>query len=91
MSDDRIRAAVRSADELAMTEAAFDGLRIAMVNRLIDSDFDEGAQREHLYHGLRALKDVRETLRAMVKAGSDARAYEEAAAAIAKGGRGRPA
>jgi hypothetical protein len=85
MSDDRIRAAVRSENELAMTDAAFDGLRIAMVNELIGTNYDEADKREHLYHGLRALTDVRDALKAMVKAGSDAKAYEEAAALIAKG------
>lgn len=86
MSDaDRIRAAVRSSDELAMTEAAFDGLRIAMVNELVGSDYHESAKREHLYHGLYALDEVRKALKKAVQEGSDAKAIEQAAAAIAAG------
>lgn len=85
MSDDRIRAAVRSADELAMTEMAFAGLRLAMVNELIGTDYNESDKREHLYHGLRALTDVRQALKDMVKVGSDTKAIEAAAAAIAAG------
>lgn len=83
MSDDRIRAAVRSEQELAMTEAAFDGLRIAMVNELIATDFGEAQVREHLYHGLRALQDVRQALQDMVKVGADTRAIDAAAAQYA--------
>ncbi len=85
MSDERLRAAVRSENELAMTDAAFDGLRIAMVNRLIDSNFDEAQVREHLYHALRALQDVRETLRAAVTSGAASKAMDEYAEEIAKG------
>lgn len=88
MSDDRLRAAVRSESELAMTEAAFDGLRIAMVNELIATNYDEAQAREHLYHGLRALEDVREALKKAVKYGTDQKAYEEAAALLAKGRQG---
>jgi predicted component of type VI protein secretion system len=85
MSDDRLRAAVRSEQELAMTELAFDGLKIAMVNRLIDSDFNESAEREHLYHALRALADVRKALTDAVRMGSDSKAIEAAAAEFAAG------
>lgn len=85
MSDDRIRAAVRSADELAMTDAAFDGLRIAMVNELIGTEYREADKREHLYHGLRALTDVRQALKDMVRLGNDTKAIEAAAEAYAKG------
>lgn len=81
----RMRAAVRAEQELSMTEAAFDGLQIAMVNELINTNYDQGPAREHLYHGLRALKDVRQALKDMVRAGKDAKAMEEAAAALAKG------
>lgn len=84
MSDsDRIRAALRSEQELALTDAAFDGLRIAMVNELIATDYDQSAAREHLYHGLRALQDVRQALKDMVKSGNDAKAMQEAAAQFA--------
>lgn len=89
MSDDRLRAAVRSSEELAMTDLAFDGLRIAMVNELIATNYDEGAAREHLYHGLRALEDVRTALKKATKAGTDSKAIEAAAAEFAasvKGG-----
>lgn len=87
---ERLRAAIRSEQELALTEASFEGLRIAMVNRFIASDFDEGAVREHLYHGLRAMADVRKALGEMAKKGSDDRAIEQYVAEIAgaaKGGR----
>lgn len=84
---ERIRAALRAEQELALTETAFDGLRIAMVNALIGSDFDEGTKREHLYHGLRALQDVRETLKQMVKVGNDTKAIAAAAEAFARGGK----
>lgn len=87
MSDDRLRAAVRSENELAMTDLAFDGLKIAMVNTLIDTNYDEADKREHLYHGLRALQDVRQALKDMVRAGNDAKAIEAAAAAIAEAAR----
>jgi hypothetical protein len=80
---DRLRAAVRSENELAMTDLAFDGLHLAMVNELIGTDYDEGPAREHLYHALRALKDVRQTLKDMVKVGNDTKAMEAAATAIA--------
>lgn len=83
MSDDRLRAAVRSESELAMTELAFDGLKIAMVNELIGSKYDEAAKREHLYHALRAVTDVRRALADMVKAGKDDKAIETAAAEFA--------
>lgn len=83
MSDDRLRAAVRSEQELAMTDAAFDGLRIAMVNELIATDYNEAEARERLYHALRGLQDVRDTLKAAVKFGTDQKAYDAAAAAIA--------
>jgi len=85
MSDDRLRAAVRSESELAMTEAAFEGLRIAMVNELIATNYDQADARERLYHALRGLEDVRDTLKKAVKFGTDQRAYEEAAAQLAKG------
>ena len=88
MSDDRLRAAVRSAEELAMTDLAFDGLRIAMVNELIATNYDESPAREHLYHGLRALEDVRNALKAAVKAGTDTKAIETAAAEFAAQGKG---
>ena len=80
---DRLRAAVRSDQELAMTEAAFDGLRIAMVNEFVNSDYDETAKREHLYHGLYALDEVRKVLAKAVRAGSDNKAIEAAAAEFA--------
>jgi hypothetical protein len=83
---ERLRAALRAEQELALTEACFDGLKIAMVNRLIATDFDEGAEREQLYHGLKALGSVRKALADMVKAGSDDRAMAQAAAEIAKAG-----
>lgn len=76
---DRLRAAVLSGQELAMTDLAFDGLRIAMVNELIGSEYDQADKREHLYHGLKALDDVRNALKDMVKKGSDTRAIEAAA------------
>jgi hypothetical protein len=82
---ERARLAIRSEQELAITEAAFDGLRIAMVNELIGSNYDEAAKREHLYHGLRAIKDVQGFLLANVRKGNDTKAIEEAAAAFAKG------
>lgn len=85
MSDDRLRAAVRSESELAMTEAAFDGLRIAMVNELIATNYDQADARERLYHALRGLEDVRDTLKKAVQFGTDQKAYEEAAAALARG------
>jgi hypothetical protein len=85
MSDDRLRAAVRSSEELAMTDLAFEGLRLAMVNELIGSEYDETAKREHLYHGLRALSDVRDNLKAMVKVGNDTKAIEQKAAELVKG------
>lgn len=85
MSDDRLRAAVRSESELAMTEAAFDGLRIAMVNELIGTNYDQADARERLYHALRGLEDVRDTLKKAVQFGTDQKAYEEAAAALARG------
>lgn len=85
MSDDRIRAAVRSADELAMTDLAFEGLRIAMVNELIGTEYGEADKREHLYHGLKALKDVRQALKDMVRVGNDTKAVQAAAEAYAKG------
>ena len=84
MTDDRIRAAVRSENELAMTDAAFDGLRIAMVNELIATDYNEADARERLYHALRGLEDVRDTLKAAVRFGTDQKAYEVAAAALAR-------
>jgi hypothetical protein len=86
VSDDRLRAAVRSDNELAMTDLAFDGLHIAMVNALIATEYDEAGKREHLYHGLRALTDVRQALKDMVKVGSDTKAMEQAAAALAARG-----
>lgn len=86
MSDtDRIRAAIRSEQELAMTDAAFDGLRTAMINELIATDYDQAQAREHLYHDLRALQDVRGALKQMVKVGNDTKAIEEHAAQLAKG------
>lgn len=87
---ERLRAAIRSDQELAMTEAAFDGLRIAMVNELINSDYHEAAAREHLYHGLRAMRDVRQALADMVRKGRDAQAMEAAAKAIAAAGQPQP-
>jgi hypothetical protein len=81
---ERLRAAIRAETELALTETAFDGLRTAMINELIASDYDQSAQREHLYHGLRAMRDVRKTLTDMVKVGTDIRAMREAAAQGAK-------
>jgi plasmid stability protein len=83
MSDERLRAAVRSENELAMTDLAFDGLRIAMVNELVGSEYDEAQKREHLYHGLKALDDVRNALRDMVRKGRDEKAIAEAAAKFA--------
>ena len=88
MSDDRLRAAVRSEQELAMTELAFEGLKLAMVNELIGSNLEESAKREHLYHALRAMSDVRDALRAMVKVGNDTKAIEMKAAEFAKGSQG---
>lgn len=85
MSDDRLRAAARAEQELAMTDAAFDGLRIAMVNELIATNYDEAEARERLYHALRGLEDVRDTLKKAVQYGTDEKAYEAAAALIAKG------
>lgn len=85
MSDDRLRAAVRSEQELAMTELAFDGLAIAMTNALIATDYGETQARENLYHGLKALRDVRQALVDMVKVGNDTKAMEAAAATIAAG------
>lgn len=83
MSDDRIRAAVRSADELAMTQLAFDQLKTAMVNELVGSEYTESVKREHLYHGLFALEEARKLLVKAVQAGNDARAIEQAAAEFA--------
>jgi hypothetical protein len=80
---ERLRAAIRSENELAMTEAAFDGLKIAMVNALIGSDYEESQKREHLYHALRAMTDVREALKATVRFGTDAKAIAEAAEQMA--------
>lgn len=91
MSDsDRLRAAVRSEQELAMTDTAFDGLRIAMVNQLIATDYAESDAREHLYHGLKALQDVQETLKHMVKVGNDTKAMETAAAEYAASVKPKP-
>lgn len=85
MSDDLVRAAVRSSDELAMTQLAFDQLRTAMVNELVGSDYTESVKREHLYHGLYALDEARKLLVKAVKAGNDSKAIEAAAAEFANG------
>lgn len=83
---ERMRAAIRADQELALTEAAFDGLRIAMVNELIATNYDEGAAREHLYHGLRALRDVRLTLQKAIKDGTNDKALQDYAAELARAG-----
>lgn len=85
MTDDIVRAAVRSSDELAMTQLAFDQLRTAMVNELTGSDYTESARREHLYHAVYALDETRKLLVKAVQAGNDTKVIERAAAEFAKG------
>lgn len=77
-----IMLAVKSGEELALTERAMDGLRIQWTNLLIATDISEHDVRERLYVALKTVDLVREALRAAMIKGANAKAIEQAAAAL---------
>lgn len=84
--EERIMLAVRSDQELALTERAFDGLKTAIVNDLVATEFEQNAKRERLYVALKTLGMVRQTLLDAVAAGKNARAMVDYSKLIAESG-----
>lgn len=87
MNDEqRIMVALRAENELALTEAAFEGLNIALTNRLVATDFTDRDERERIYVALKTLGLVRQTLVDAVAAGKSARAVIDYEKQLAESG-----
>ena len=73
----------RVAREFSETEATFDEVRAALVNRLLSSPMTAQNERERLYMAVQVLDAVRERMAKVVAGAKDTKAIEEFAASFA--------
>lgn len=68
---------IRAKTELAETDIAFDGLRMAMMEEIIKTGPEQLAKRERLIAGVQIIDAVRKALKKAVEAGEQAKTIDQ--------------
>lgn len=79
--------AAKSSRELALVEHAFDGLKVAITDEMINTTFEQLEKRERLFVALKTLSMVRQSLEVAITAGETVLSYRNA---VAESGITRP-